>query len=53
MGVMFGVAGANNAIKVMAKALGEGVERQLMKKALTKGAIYPIVKALLNGSVSK
>lgn len=44
MGVMFGVAGANNAIKAMAKALGTGVEKQLMKKALTKGAVYPIVK---------
>ena len=46
MGVMFGVAGANNAIKAMAKALGTGVEKQLMKKALTKGAIYPIVKSI-------
>ena len=46
MGVMFGVAGANNAIKAMAKALGTGVEKQLMKKALTKGAIYPIVKSV-------
>lgn len=39
MGVMYGVAGANNALKAMAKALGTGVEKQLMKKALTKGAI--------------
>lgn len=46
MGVMFGVAGANNAIKAMAKALGTGVEKQLMKKALTKGAVYPIVKSI-------
>lgn len=46
MGVMFGVAGANNALKAMAKALGVGVEKQLMKKALTKGAIYPIVKSV-------
>lgn len=46
MGVMFGVAGANNALKAMAKALGAGVEKQLMKKALTKGAIYPIVKSI-------
>lgn len=46
MGVMFGVAGANNAIKAMAKALGMGVEKQLMKKALTKGTIYPIVKSI-------
>lgn len=46
LGVMFGVAGANNAIKAMAKALGVGIENQLMKKALTKGAIYPIVKSI-------
>jgi len=46
MGVMYGVAGANNALKAMAKALGTGVEKQLMRKALTKGAIYPIVKSV-------
>ena len=46
LGVMYGVAGANNAIKAMAKALAKGVEKQLMKKALTKGTIYPIVKAV-------
>lgn len=44
LGVMFGVANANNAIKAMAKALGTGVNKQLMNKALTKGTIYPIVK---------
>ena len=44
LGTMYGVAGANNALKAMAKALGEGVQKQLMKKALTKGTIYPIVK---------
>ncbi len=43
-GVMYGTAGANNALKAMAKALGVGVEKQLLKKALTKGTIYPIVK---------
>lgn len=46
MGVMYGAAGANNAIKGMAKALANGVEKQLMKKALTKGTIYPIVKSV-------
>ena len=46
LGVMYGVAGANNAIKAMAKALAKGVEKQLLKKALTKGTIYPIVKAV-------
>lgn len=44
MGVMYGVASANIALKSMAKALGVGVEKQLLKKALTKGTIYPIVK---------
>lgn len=46
MGVMFGAAGANNALKAMAKALAAGVEKQLLKKALTKGTIYPIVKSV-------
>ncbi|MGN0322602.1 MAG: hypothetical protein ACI4DZ_05745 [Oliverpabstia sp.] len=46
LGVMYGVAGANNALKAVAKALGSGVQKQLMKKALTKGTIYPIVKSV-------
>lgn len=46
MGVMYGVAGASNALKVMAKALASGVEKQLLRKALTKGTIYPIVKSV-------
>jgi hypothetical protein len=44
LGVMYGVSGANNALKAMSKALGRGVEKQLLKKALTKGTLYPIVK---------
>ena len=47
LGVMNGVAGANTAIKAMAKALADGVEKQLMKKALTQGTIYPIVKQVM------
>ncbi len=47
LGVMNGVAGANNAIKAMAKALAVGVEKQLMNKALTKGVIYPLVKSVM------
>lgn len=46
LGVMYGVAGANNALKAVAKALGVGVQKQLMKKALTKGTVYPIVKSV-------
>ena len=45
-GVMYGTAGANSALKAMAKALGVGVEKQLLKKPLTKGTIYPIVKSV-------
>ena len=46
LGVMYGAAGANNALKAMAKALAVGVEKQLLKKALTKGTIYPIVRSV-------
>lgn len=46
MGVMYGVAGANTALKWMAKALGLGVEKKLINTALTKGTIYPIVKSV-------
>ena len=46
LGVMYGVAGANNALKAVAKALGTGVQKQLMKKALTKGTVYPVVKSV-------
>ena len=46
MGVMYGVAGANTALKTMATALGKGVEKKLINTALTKGTIYPIVKSV-------
>ena len=44
LGVMYGVAGANKALIAMANALAKGVEKKLLNAALTKGAIYPIVK---------
>lgn len=46
LGVMYGVQGANTALKAIAAALGKGVERKLLKTALTKGTIYPIVKSV-------
>lgn len=46
LGVMYGVQGAGNAIKAMARALGTGVEKKLLNTALTKGTIYPIVKSV-------
>ena len=64
-GVMYGVAGANSAIKVMAAGLAKGISKKIMSTALTKGTLYPIVKSiakwfgvkmtkkLLAGAVSK
>lgn len=46
LGTMYGVAGAKNGIQVVANGLAKGVQKQLMKKALTKGTIYPIVKSI-------
>ena len=46
LGVMYGAAGANKAIQGMAKALATGVENQLLRRALTKGAFYPFVKSV-------
>ncbi len=46
LGVMFGVAKANSVIKAMAQMLAVGVEKKLLKAALTKGTIYPIVKSI-------
>lgn len=46
LGVMYGVAGANTAIKAMANGLAKGVSKKLMGMALTKGTVYPIVKSV-------
>ena len=45
-GVMYGVAGANNAVKAMAKGLATGISKKIMSAALTKGTLYPIVKSI-------
>lgn len=45
-GTMFGVAGANRMLQKVATALGNGVEKQLLRRALTKGTIYPVVKSV-------
>ncbi len=46
LGVMYGVHGTSTALKAVATALGKGVEQKLLKTALTKGAIFPIVKSV-------
>ncbi|PFG18546.1 hypothetical protein [Serinibacter salmoneus] len=43
-GVMFGTQVANAAVASVAKMIAEQAVRQLPKQALTKGAIYPLVK---------
>ena len=44
IGVMFGVNAANAAVTKIAQSAEKKVETVLVNKALTKGAIYPIVK---------
>ena len=43
-GIMFGVSGAANAIVKIAEQAAQKTAKRLAQKALTKGAIYPIVK---------
>ena len=46
LGVMYGVKGATASLKMLSAALGKGVEKKLLAKALTKGAFYPMVKKI-------
>ncbi len=46
VGVMFGVKAANTAVTKIAQAVAANVSGKIMKKALTKGAIYPLVKKI-------
>lgn len=47
LGTMYGVANAKNALLAISKALASGVEKKLLKAALTKGTIYPIIKNIM------
>lgn len=46
LGVMYGVKGATASLKLFSTALGKGVEKKLLVKALTKGTFYPMVKKI-------
>lgn len=46
LGVLYGVEGSVASIKILSNALGKGVEKKLLQKALTKGTFYPIVKKI-------
>ena len=43
-GIMFGVSGAAGAITKIAEQAAQKTAKRLAQKALTKGAVYPIVK---------
>ena len=44
LGVMFGVQGAASTLNKLADTVAKHVSKKLAEKALTKGAIYPIIK---------
>jgi hypothetical protein len=44
LGVMFGVRGASDAIAKVSTQVAATVARRLPRQALTKGAVYPVVK---------
>ena len=44
LGVMFGVQSANSGVKIIAQSAAQKTSKTLANKALTKTAIYPIVK---------
>lgn len=44
LGTMTGVVGASTAIQKLARMLATNIPKRLMRQALTKGTIYPIVK---------
>lgn len=46
LGVMVGVGTANTAVAILAQTAAAKVEKDLIRKALTKGTIYPIVKKI-------
>ena len=46
LGVMWGVQGANAGLKMVAETLARKLANDLPKKALTKTALYPIVKKI-------
>lgn len=44
LGAMNGIQEAALAMKSLAKGIGNGVSKVILKKALTKGTLYPIIK---------
>ena len=40
LGVMYGVAGANTALRAIAKGLANGISKKIMSTALTRGITF-------------
>lgn len=56
LGAMNGIHEAVAAIRGLAKGLGNGITKTIMKTALTKGTIYPIIKkvwSFMGGKMTK
>lgn len=47
LGVMFGVSGANQGVRIIAETAAGKVSKTLAQKALTKTTLYPIVKKVV------
>ena len=47
LGVMFGVQGAGTALGKLAEIMAKNVSKNLAKQALTKGAVFPIVRQIV------
>lgn len=48
IGTMFGVGEAGKAIQAIANHLAAGIEKEMMRAALTKKAAWPIIKKILH-----
>ena len=46
LGVMFGVQSANAGVKIIAQSTAQRISKTLANKALTKTAVYPVVKKI-------
>lgn len=46
LGVMFGVQGAQAALRKLAHYIAENMAKKLVQKAITRGVVYPVVKKI-------
>ncbi len=51
LGVMFGVQGTNGILKKIAIDVAKNIDKNLKKKSLTKGVVYPAIKRIVNSKL--